>query len=217
MFTLSDIRAEFDRLEAISGLNTKNVKIRISTRMTRTLGVCRSRTNRETKHIEIVDVAIADYLCRYGTAEEFLDTVRHEYAHLYNIVHDGVRCGHDARWKQTARWLGATPARVANYHDLLERARRGGAMPEKKKGGQPKKKDTIQVPRESAEVFRQICRLAAQGVSVGEFLLGKVLIEGGLGVIPAPEEGWTWIERAARHGEPRAIEWMQRKENAYAK
>ena len=42
MFTLSDIRAEFDRLDAISGLNTKNVKIRISTRMTRTLGVCRS-------------------------------------------------------------------------------------------------------------------------------------------------------------------------------
>lgn len=135
MFTLSDIRAEFDRLDAISGLNTKDVTIRISKRMSRALGVCRSKTIDGGKAFEIVDVAFADYLCRYGTEEELINTIRHEYAHLYNIVHDGVRCGHDARWKCTAQWLGAKPERVARYDDLLARARAAGGLPQRKVKG----------------------------------------------------------------------------------
>lgn len=132
MFTLSDIRAEFDRLDTLSGLNTKEVPIRISKRMSRTLGVCRSRSHADGKGFEIVDVAFADYLCRYGTEAELINTIRHEYAHLYNIVHDGVRCGHDARWKQTALWLGARPQRIAGYDELLARARADGGLPQRK-------------------------------------------------------------------------------------
>ncbi len=133
MFTISDIRREFDRLDSLSGLNTTGIPIRISARMSRALGVCRSRSMDGGTTVQVVDVAFADYLCRYGTEEELLNTVRHEYAHLYNILHDGVRCGHDARWKAVALWLGASPERLADYHDLLARARKAGALPERRK------------------------------------------------------------------------------------
>ena len=210
MFTLSDIRAEFDRLDAISGLCTKDIPIRISTRMTRALGVCRSRSTDGGKTAQIIDVAIADYLCRYGTEEEFYNTVRHEYAHAYNILTEGHHCGHDARWKAAAVRFGASPDRLADYHDLISRARKVGAIAERKPKRTSRRR-TIHISKDAAGVFRQICHLAAQGVPAGEFLLGKVLIEGSLGVTAEPDTGWEWIERAARHGEPRALEWMKKK------
>ncbi|MBR5284704.1 MAG: SprT-like domain-containing protein [Clostridia bacterium] len=138
MFTISDIRREFDRLDGVTGLNTTDVPIRISARMSRALGVCRSRST-EGGGVEAVDVAFADYLCRCGTEEEFLNTVRHEYAHLYNILHDGIRCGHDARWKEVALWLGASPDRLADYRDLLARARKAEALPKRKTEKKPVK------------------------------------------------------------------------------
>lgn len=141
IFTLSDIRAEFDRLDAFSGLYTKEIPIRISKRMSRSLGICRSRSTDGGATVEPVDVAFADYLCRFGTEEEFFNTIRHEYAHLYNIMHDGVRCGHDARWKQTALWLGASLERIARYEDLLRRAKAGGGLPKRKKAGKRRRQE----------------------------------------------------------------------------
>jgi len=207
MFTLSDIRAEFDRLDAISGLNTKDIPIRISKRMSRALGVCRSRSRADGKGFEIVDVAFADYLCRYGTEEELINTVRHEYAHLYNIVHDGVRCGHDARWKHTARWLGAKPERIARYDDLLARAKADGGLPQRKARG--KRHVTREELREP--LFRQLCAFAEQGIPGSELMLGEILIKGGLGRKPDPEAGWEWVARAAAHGEPRAVEMLKKR------
>ena len=142
MFTILDIRREFDRLDAISGLNTTEVPIRISARMSRALGLCRSRSTDGGTTVEVVDVAFADYLCRYGTEEELLNTVRHEYAHLYNILYEGVRCGHDARWKAAAVRFGASPDRLADYHDLLMRARKAGGLPKRKKAKKSSKRKT---------------------------------------------------------------------------
>lgn len=210
MFTLSDIRTEFDRLDAISGLCTKDIPIRISTRMSRTLGVCRSRSTDGGKTAQIIDVAIADYLCRYGTEEEFYNTVRHEYAHAYNILTEGHHCGHDARWKEAAVRFGALPNRLSDYHELISRAKKAGAIAEPKRR-KPARKTASRTVKDGSGVFRQICHLAAQGVPAGEFLLGRVLIDGKLGVVPDPKTGWEWIERAARHGEPRAVECMKKK------
>lgn len=73
-------------------------KIRVSCRMSRTLGLCRYRTR--TIQLSLAHLQLND-------AEKVRETVLHELAHA--LVGPGH--GHDKVWRTMARRIGANPAR----------------------------------------------------------------------------------------------------------
>ncbi len=99
------------------------VELRISTRMTSTLGVCR-RMGRRYR------ITLAERLFRRGLEEILDDTLRHEVAHLVHMATspDG-RSNHGAGWREWARRFGARPERLCSAEDGLKvritAARRG--------------------------------------------------------------------------------------------
>ncbi|MBR1658843.1 MAG: SprT-like domain-containing protein [Oscillospiraceae bacterium] len=99
-YTLEDIRREYDRLDAMTGIDTRNMLLRVSGRAVKRLGMFRPGPPEE---IVISGFVLED-------EEQFWDTIRHEYAHaLVHRRHPGERHGHDAVWKAVAREVGCTP------------------------------------------------------------------------------------------------------------
>ena len=99
------IREEMNRLDKISGLDTSQVPIRISSKMTRAWGKCCWK--RKGQRYYIKELVFAKRLMEYGTMEHIINVIRHEYAHLFvTEVHNknhgmmqsgsGPRCGWDA-------------------------------------------------------------------------------------------------------------------------
>ena len=114
MHDLAEIRAEYDRLDALCGVDTRHIRLEISRRARKRLGCYR-----ETKPpcISISAFVLED-------DGRFWDTVRHEYAHaLVAIRRPGERHAHDAVWKAACREVGCTP-RATTQPDAAERERR---------------------------------------------------------------------------------------------
>jgi hypothetical protein len=97
------------------------VQLRISTRMTSSLGLCARAGDTHR-------VTIAERLFRPGLEDILFDTVRHELAHLadQNTSPNG-RSSHGPRWKEWARRLGAKPERLGpqEVSRRVARANRG--------------------------------------------------------------------------------------------
>ncbi len=103
--TVEDIRREYDRLDALCGVDTSSVALRISTRAAKRLGSCRY-AGRAVERITISDFVLS------APDEVFYDTIRHEYAHaLVKLRFPRERHGHDALWKAACREVGCTPER----------------------------------------------------------------------------------------------------------
>lgn len=117
--TIQEIRAEFNRLDAMMGVDTSHVEIIISDRMINHYGICKFR--REGRKVVPTQIVIARFLLGEETA--FWDTVRHEYAHAAVSLRTGVRHGHDAQWKDICRRIGAEPVSRAASCDGFERRR----------------------------------------------------------------------------------------------
>ena len=109
MHSLEEIRAEYDRLDRLCGVDTSGVEIVLSRRGVRRLGSFRYPLKGKMGALRItINASLLD------EEEAFWDTVRHEYAHaLVYLRSGGVSHGHDAVWKAACRELGCSPDRLA--------------------------------------------------------------------------------------------------------
>ena len=106
MYCLEDIRKEFARLDAITGIDSSNVPITISYRSKVRRGCCVC----EQKGVKVVK--FSDFILN-DPEEFFYDTVRHEYAHmLVKLRYPGERHGHDNVWKAACIEVGCKPNRL---------------------------------------------------------------------------------------------------------
>ena len=124
MWTIRDIRKEMNRLDKISGMDTSNIPIRTSGRMTKTLGQCRYIYNSANDFYHVKEFTFSTILMNSATEEHFLDTVRHEYAHAYNVIKEHAIVGHGPKWKAAAIRFGASPSACCSHSELSEQVRR---------------------------------------------------------------------------------------------
>lgn len=116
--TLEDIRREYDRLDALCGVDTGAVSLRVSTRATKRLGSCQYIGN------TVSLVTISDFVMD-APDDVFYDTIRHEYAHaLVKLRRPREKHGHDALWKAACREVGCAPERCCDPSVLPAKAGR---------------------------------------------------------------------------------------------
>ena len=108
MHTLEEVRAEYDRLDRLVGINTRDIELRISRRAVRQLGSFRSPARgRGPLRITLSALILDD-------DEQFWDTIRHEYAHAaVYLLYPGENHGHDSVWREMCRRVGCDPKRLA--------------------------------------------------------------------------------------------------------
>ena len=110
MHTLEEVRAEYDRLDRLIGIDTSKIELRISKRAVRQLGSFRAPTGPRGKTPPCITLSalILD------DDAQFWDTVRHEYAHTaVYLLYPGEKHGHDAVWRAMCRRVGCDPHRLA--------------------------------------------------------------------------------------------------------
>ena len=100
MHSLTEVRAEYDRLDRLLRIDTSHVELKISSRAVRQLGSFRaSRPPRITLSSLVM-----------GDDTLFMDTIRHEYAHAAAyFMYPGEKHGHDKVWKDICRRIGCRP------------------------------------------------------------------------------------------------------------
>ena len=108
MHTLQEVRAEYDRLDRLIGIDTRMIELKVSKRAVRQLGSFRSPTRgRGPLRITLSALILDD-------DEQFWDTVRHEYAHAaVYLLYPGQKHGHDQVWRDMCRRVGCDPKRLA--------------------------------------------------------------------------------------------------------
>jgi len=112
--TIADIRSEYDRLDTICGVDTRQITLDISTRAIKRLGCFRPGPQ---PLILISDIVLEDDTL-------FWDTIRHEYAHALVWLHDPRgRHGHDAAWKSACKLVGCTPRATVSTQVIPQESR----------------------------------------------------------------------------------------------
>ena len=109
MHTLKEVRREYDRLDALIGVDTSAIELKISKRAVRQLGSfrCPARPGAGPLRITLSALILDD-------DEGFWDTIRHEYAHAaVYLLHPNEKHGHDRLWRDMCRRVGCTPKRLA--------------------------------------------------------------------------------------------------------
>ncbi len=77
--TLEEVRREYDRLDRLCRADTSGIELRISKRMTRTLGKCAVQGEHPVR------ITLADFLLTSASEDVFRDVIRHEYA--LSLIH----------------------------------------------------------------------------------------------------------------------------------
>lgn len=119
MHGTEEIRAEYDRLDRLLGIDTSGAEIVLSGRSVKRLGSCRYPTpDGKPMRIMVSSAILNDDAL-------FWDTVRHEYAHAaVYLLHPGERHAHDAVWREICRRIGCTPKSTAPSGGEAEHLRR---------------------------------------------------------------------------------------------
>lgn len=107
------IQNEMRKLDKISGLDTSNIPIRISSRMVKSYGKCRFQ--KAFGKIYPTEIIFFRNLIQNGTMEQILETVRHEYAHIFANLTDNTNHKHDYIWKAAALRFGCSGCPRVNY------------------------------------------------------------------------------------------------------
>ena len=105
MHTLEEVRAEYDRLDKLLGIDTSGIELKVSNRAMKQLGSFRSPAKPGAAPLRIT-------LSRLVMEDDalFMDTARHEYAHAAAyLMYPGQRHGHDKLWKTLCVRIGCTP------------------------------------------------------------------------------------------------------------
>ena len=124
MHSLEEVRAEYDRLDRLCGVDTSRIELKISKRAVKQLGSfrCPRRGGKDGLCITLSHLILED-------DEQFWDTVRHEYAHAaVYLLNPGERHGHDRVWKDMCRRIGCSPERLAPEKGQAAESRRGSKV-----------------------------------------------------------------------------------------
>lgn len=115
MHTLEEIRAEYDRLDALCGMDTSAVALSVSKRAVKRLGCFQGGSPPK--------ISISAFVMEDDAL--FWETIRHEYAHaIVYLRAPRERHGHDAVWKQACRVVGCTPKATTNAAALPQALRK---------------------------------------------------------------------------------------------
>lgn len=123
---LEAVRAEYDRLDRMLGIDTSGILLSCSTRMVRQYGVCCFCGDSPT------NIRLAAFLL--DEPEQLHKTALHEYAHAAAALLTGRRHGHDAVWKAICLRIGCAPERLS---EPCAAARRRAEEYEKGRAGAP--------------------------------------------------------------------------------
>lgn len=126
MDALETVRAEYDRLDRMLGIDTSGILLSCSARMVRQYGVCCFCGDRPAK------IRLAAFLL--DEPEQLHKTALHEYAHAAAALLTGRRHGHDAVWKAICLRIGCAPERLS---EPCAAARRRAEEYEKGRAGAP--------------------------------------------------------------------------------
>ena len=120
MHTIQEVRAEYDRLDRLCGVDTTGIEIVFSARSVKRLGSFRPPVPAKGLPARImISAALLE------SDDPFWDTVRHEYAHAAVwLTHPGERHGHDEVWKAVCRRIGCAPKSTAPAGEQSEALRR---------------------------------------------------------------------------------------------
>ncbi len=119
-YSIEDIRKEYDRLDVLTGVDTRKVNIRISKRMTRRLGQFSVSGGlfSQKREITISEGCLEDEAL-------FYEVIRHEYAHaVVNIRYPLQRHVHDETWKSVCRIIGCRPKATIKLDGRFEKKAR---------------------------------------------------------------------------------------------
>lgn len=123
---LEAVRAEYDRLDRMLGIDTSGILLSCSARMVRQYGVCCFCGDRPAK------IRLAAFLL--DEPEQLHKTALYEYAHAAAALLTGRRHGHDAVWKAVCLRIGCAPERLS---EPCAAARRRAEEYEKGRAGAP--------------------------------------------------------------------------------
>ena len=118
-----DIREIFNRLDEMTGANSKNVPIKINNRLKR--AIARYRYYNNANHTAL-DFEFGKYILNVDEKKALEDVVIHEYAHWYLDTYKGLSEGHSALFRKTVASLGSdnTGANCTKYvSQQLQKAR----------------------------------------------------------------------------------------------
>lgn len=118
MHTITDIQAEFARLDKITGLDTSKIPIEITDRRVSKYGTVRFHDRKPVK------VIFAEHILR--EEEAFWNTVRHEYAHILARARNPRRRieAHGEEWKAACKITGCIPKSRSPSTESAKRLRR---------------------------------------------------------------------------------------------
>lgn len=114
MFTISEIKAEYKRLDELTGMNiSSTIPVEISSRCKRTRGRYEWIMNNFTEEVRAEKIVIAKFVLMEG-ADTFYNTIRHEYAHAMSTRKYGKEgAGHSYLWKECCSIVGCSGERFA--------------------------------------------------------------------------------------------------------
>lgn len=107
MFTVQDIKREYERLDSLTENTISKIELEISNRLAKTRGKYCFEYLLKNKKIISEKIVIASFVL---TEDEkfFMETIRHEYAHAMRERNYGVNDGesHDFLWKKCCEIVG---------------------------------------------------------------------------------------------------------------
>ena len=121
MFTKTDIYNEYKRLDKIHNQTIADtIPLEITGRCVNRQGVYKVTWRGQS--IVRERIVISDFMLEAPEAD-FLDTIRHEYAHAATTRQTMRNEGHGALWQDWARKVGATPEQYATEIPEAQKAR----------------------------------------------------------------------------------------------
>lgn len=114
--TIEDIRQEYARLDAITGINSSAIPITISTHTKRRYGCCFYDVicKGSCRSYYVRELNFSAFIFEWPE-KFFIQTVRHEYAHMLATMRDPkTRIGHGPKWKAACLEIGCEPKRCGS-------------------------------------------------------------------------------------------------------